>query len=328
MHSLYINNLHKKLSNLNNNLCFHLFVIEQFNIDSYERMQAKPENYLKEIYESNKFADALNIISKNFAQENESYTNELYKNFYITLYSHFDYYIEELFDFLSIVIGSQSEIKTSGNKTEQKSRVHKMIEQIIGEEQSDLKEHIETELLQTYDYIRLRRNKVIHNMENTTKELKTIARYHGKSLNEYWIKILNRKKQSDEDMVQDNEDIKVTQLNANRRHKFELSYQFSADEASLDQFSLNEILSFLNILRKFSEIFDEKFMELIYKFHKDKMILFSLDLFVRGQKNTDYYPIKTFERKFKSFTYINFGIIIHREETSEFYDNYISKLRA
>ncbi|MFA1710252.1 hypothetical protein ACDX66_00885 [Peribacillus frigoritolerans] len=301
--SPFINNLFSNISQINNNLSFYLFIMEGFEKESIELMQNNPELFLKELYSDNRHSEALNIKGAEFSTHSNVYKNELYKNIYINLYSYMDFYFDSILSLVRKVLtfeGANTQIK----KEQELSTLQKIIK-LLKMTTNDINDF--NNLLNTYDYVRFRRNCLMHNAGESTKSLNNIIKTQGNDLTKYWESKLLRKKDS---VVEDASKTKT---------KFNLEYNFFENEIS--EFTSNEMIALFNVFRKLSTLWDNIIISETVKKHKKGFLLYCISELNNSLKEKNKVGVKSkdFESKFKGFTFQLFRYKIKDEDIQLLY---------
>lgn len=294
--SPFINNLYSNISQINNNLCFYLFVMEEFEKETTEFIQSQPELFLKELYSDNRYSEALNIRGKEFSTHSTFYKNELYKNIYINLYSYFDYHLDSVLSLVRKILVLEN-VNTEIKQDRKLSTLEKILK-LLNIKADDMDDF--TVLVKTYDYVRYRRNCLVHNVGESTKALESIIKNQGKELTIYWeSKLLRRKDSAIEDAP---------------KTKFNLEYNFFENEVS--QFTTNEMIALFNVVRKLSALWDNIIVSETIQKHKKGFLLYCLNELSNslGEKNKVTAKSKRFEHKFKGFTFHSFSYKIIDED--------------
>lgn len=210
-HTPYYRNLHRKAADLDNRLCFYLFVTEQFRLDSAEAMRDHPpETFLGTVYPNNQYRERLHIPIERFGTAREDYQRWFLASMFIHLYAVIDVYEQELVDLAKAVIGDIVPRRESED----------LLSAYLRATRIDLDTTPHREFQRTRNYLRWRRNRLIHAEGATSQDLVRLARYYGTSLEEFWHRQL-------------------------RRHRHTI--RFTAD--GLDELSIEEIIAFATIVR-------------------------------------------------------------------------------
>lgn len=156
-----LKNFQKVLSELNNSFTHYSFVWNQFSIDYSETLEKNPETLTKDYFESNPFKRKHNIKFGELDKEHSKTNESLIQGIFLLIYTHFESYLKDLLIFSQRI----------------NDKIFNRIEP----------DNIESELMYTLDYIRLKRNRLIHsNSEKISNSLNKLIKSEGKSLNKYW----------------------------------------------------------------------------------------------------------------------------------------------
>ncbi|MDE5051765.1 hypothetical protein NDK25_04970 [Niallia taxi] len=300
--SPYINNLLSNISQLNNNLSYYLFVMEEFEGKSAELIENQPELYLKELYSDNKRSKDLNIKGSDFSTQSIKYKNDLYKSIFVNLYSHLDYYFNSLLSLVRKILDVNGEEKIHFKKEKELSTLEIIIK-LLNLSTNNTKD-LNT-LWKTYDYIRYRRNCLMHNAEGPIKELNTIIEKQGKNLCEYWELKLAKKKKNEVEYTANEED--------------EIKYNFF--ENKISDFSTNEMIAMFNIFRKLAEIWDNIIISILEKSYKKGFLIYCFKELEKKTKKENRVGLRTvsFEKKIKGFTFQLFRYKIIKDDIETIY---------
>ncbi|WP_299162833.1 hypothetical protein [uncultured Tenacibaculum sp.] len=183
MKTIELRDFYKTLSELNNSFTHYSFVWSQFNIDYSETLEKNPETLTKDYFETNPFKRKHNIKFSELDKEHSKTNESLIKGIFLLIYTHFESYLKDLFLFAKTV---DNEIQPLESKIEDVDNDFMLIDKTFNRIEVK-KEKLQSELLITLDYIRLKRNRLIHsNTENISKSLNKLIKSDGKTLNEYW----------------------------------------------------------------------------------------------------------------------------------------------
>lgn len=171
------------LSDLNNSFTHYSLVWSQFDLDYKELLVNNPETLTKDYFTDNPFNQKHNIRFSLLEAEHKKTNQTLINGIFLLIYTNFESYLKNV---LAFAIEVNVNIITLENKLGEVEADHILLDKIfnrIGINKTDLP----SEELITLDYIRLKRNRLIHsNAENVSKSLNEILKTNGKSLNSYW----------------------------------------------------------------------------------------------------------------------------------------------
>jgi len=218
MKTRQLSKFYTNISILNNKYAHYLFVWEQFNIDNKGSFINHSDELTTDLFKENKNSKQFNVKIKHLMESHESTQNFILESLFTLSYSFFEKYIEELSKFE----------KSLKQEDYNKIKMERLLEEL------NINTFFSNEEKVTLDYIRLRRNKIIHDAENTQKILKDIIVRNGKKLNDYW-----------------NDEL--------RKGRYEIDF----NKQNISFFDKLEFFDLLNILRKISSKIDKLIIEKI-----------------------------------------------------------------
>lgn len=176
-----LKNFHKVLSELNNSFTHYSFVWNQFSIDYSETLEKNPETLTKDFFDENQFKRKHNIKFGELGKEHSKTNETLIQGIFLLIYTHFESYLKDLLIFSQKV---NDKIEPLESKLEGVEDDFVLVDKIFNRIEPN---NIESELMSTLDYIRLKRNRIIHsNSENISNSLNKLIKTEGQSLNKYW----------------------------------------------------------------------------------------------------------------------------------------------
>lgn len=176
-----LKNFHKVLSELNNSFTHYSFVWNQFSIDYSETLEKNPETLTKDYFDENPFKRKHNIKFGELGKEHSKTNESLIQGIFLLIYTHFESYLKDLLIFSQKV---NDKIEPLESKLEGVEDDFVLVDKIFNRIEP---KNIESELMSTLDYIRLKRNRIIHsNSGNISNSLNKLIKSEGKSLNKYW----------------------------------------------------------------------------------------------------------------------------------------------
>lgn len=174
---------YKALSELNNSFTHYSFVWHQFNIDYSEILENEPDTLTKDYFELNPYKRKHNIRFGELDKEHSKTNESLIKGIFLLTYAYFESYLKDVLQFARNV---NNDIKPLESKLEGIENDYLLIDKIFNRIGFD-KKQFQAKLKSTLDYIRLKRNRLIHsNVENISKSLNDLIKSEGVTLNEYW----------------------------------------------------------------------------------------------------------------------------------------------
>lgn len=218
MRSSYLVDFRKKLSELNNNFSHYIFVWEQFYIDNVTLLKKQKEKFTAEIYPTNSNARQFNVPLSHLDTTHQQTYSFILKSLFLIVYSEFEVYIREFYEFAR-------KANTALPNLASKERIPDDIFEHLKIDTSAL---FDKEELLTFDYIRLRRNRLTHSGGQSKGDLAELIRNKGNSLQKYWEKKL-----------------------------FNGTFGINFQSHDTDSFSKEEVFDLINILRSLINKTDE-----------------------------------------------------------------------
>jgi len=237
MKTRQLSKFYTNISILNDKYAHYLFVWEQFNIDNKSSFIKNADELTTDLFKENKNSKQFNVKIKYLLESHQSTQNFILESLFTLAYSFFEKYIEELSKFE----------KSLEQEDYNKIRMEKLLEEL------NIDTFFSDEEKDTLDYIRLRRNKIIHDAENTQKMLKDIIVRNGKKLNNYWNNEL-------------------------RKGRYEIDF----NKLDISFFNKLEFFDLLNILRKISSKIDKLIVE---KIGEEVLIKYIKEEFIEKNSN-------------------------------------------
>jgi len=183
---------YQELSELNNSFTHYTFVWNQFGIDYLETIKTNSDILTSEYFASNPYRRKHNIKLIDLENEHEKTDKTLIQVIFLLIYSYFESYLKSILEFSQII---DDHIKSIESKLEGVENDAILIDKILNRlsiEKSDL----DSDMLNTLDYFRLKRNRLTHqNSENISKSLNQLLKSFGQNLNDYWDMKLPSKRQ-------------------------------------------------------------------------------------------------------------------------------------
>jgi hypothetical protein len=166
----------RKLSTINKNFSHGLFLSEQFLLDNAQKIADRGEELSRDVYPCNSYREKFNYRLKSLPDEIKEYQEASFISFYVFMYSAFELYIEELAEFVKNIL-------LTGLHKSNKENVLEAIFRSLG---TNINQHLNKSEIDTMDYIRLRRNRLIHANGRPSQTLLTLMNTKGQHVNEYW----------------------------------------------------------------------------------------------------------------------------------------------
>lgn len=183
MKTVELRTFHKSLSELNNSFTHYSFVWNQFSLVYEKILKEKPEILTKDFFDTNPYNRKHNIRFGELDIEHSKTHESLIKGIFLLIYTHFEGYLKDLLQFARTV---DPNIESLGSKIEDTEDDFKLIDKLLNRIEVS-KNQLQSELELTLDYIRLKRNRLIHsNADNISRSLNDLIKANGKKLNDYW----------------------------------------------------------------------------------------------------------------------------------------------
>lgn len=176
-----LKNFHKVLSELNNSFTHYSFVWNQFSLDYSEILEKNPKTLTKDYFDTNPFKRKHNIRFGELSVEHSKTNEFLIQGIFLLIYTHFESYLKDLLVFSKKI---NEDIEPLELKLEGVENDFLLVNKIFNRIKPN---NIEPELVTTLNYIRLKRNRLIHsNSESISNSLNKLIKSEGKALNKYW----------------------------------------------------------------------------------------------------------------------------------------------
>ncbi|APY06869.1 hypothetical protein BWZ20_00515 [Winogradskyella sp. J14-2] len=174
---------YESLSELNNGFTHYTFVWNQFNIDYLVIIESEPETQTNDYFLENPYKRKHNIKFKELENEHTKTNTTLVNGIYVLIYAHFESYLKNMLDFARTIDSSILTLEEKSDSFEDDSVVVDKVLNRIGTSKTEL----ENELFDTLDYLRLKRNKLIHsNSNNISGTITELIKSKGNQLNDFW----------------------------------------------------------------------------------------------------------------------------------------------
>ncbi|MDA0245960.1 MAG: hypothetical protein OT477_21315 [Chloroflexi bacterium] len=263
----------KKISSINRQVTHALFIGEQFMSDNSSILANSPDQLTSSVYGENPYKDKFNYRLNKVSEVYKEYNSFVLISSFVFSYSVFEIYQEGLLSLIGEIKGSPKS---------------KTLDDLFHYYGSSTATHFSPEERDTMNYIRWRRNCLVHAEGSPNTLLQTMIRSKGRSLNSFWLRTLD-----------------VTSIN------------FSS--VSVEKITENEFIDLIRILRYFIGKIDSEALSLL---SQNDVVVFSLSefktRFAKKIKNRNKSRIETMflnfiQRKFDihkedlDFENINFG---------------------
>lgn len=276
------------LSSLNNSFTHYTFVWNQFSIDYKNQIKQNPDKLTEDLFLDNPFSEKHNVKLSKLDEEHEKTNNTLIEGIYVLAFSYYENYLKEIVNFAKTI---NETTKSLDEKIEDLEDDYLLIDKVMNRTNIE-KGTINNLDLRTLDYLRLRRNRLIHrNSEEISHSLNEIIKDDGVELDNYWRKEL-------------------------RAGLKEIDF-CSKDKANNVNF--NFIIDTINILRYIIIKLDSEIMNALIT---DKIVTLVLIPSFKEQFKTDIKRLseKRLLKKFKNYSKSEYAIIIDDTHKRELMD--------
>lgn len=183
MRTILLQDLKRKLSAVNRNFSHGLFITEQFLIDNKRLIAGDQAGFSGDIFVENSFSKQFNYKMSDLAAAIDEYRKETFVSFYILAYTSLEVYTSNVSDLTAAIL---SATPPNDKSLTTKGDINRNLEKALIMAGSSWIATMGSQEQHTLDYIRLRRNTLVHNEGNVSLLLKDLIRDHGLSLNAYW----------------------------------------------------------------------------------------------------------------------------------------------
>lgn len=175
----------QELSDLNNSFTHYFFVWTQFSLDYSQAISDNKNKLTSDIFKENAFSKKHDIELPKLSNEHNKTNETLLNGIFTLIYSSFENYLTDIYSVAKKIDNSLPELN-EGKFENDDILVLKVLNRL-----NIKQEDIEEKYLQTLDYIRLKRNRLIHQSSaNISRSLREIINRNGTELNAFWNKIL------------------------------------------------------------------------------------------------------------------------------------------
>ncbi|WP_082018637.1 hypothetical protein [Pedobacter kyungheensis] len=277
MRSPYLVDFRNQLSELNNRLSHYIFVWEQFAFDNAELLSKRKSQQTTSVYPDNRYARQYNVKLGKLAESHNSTSEFILKSLYLLLYSEFEVYMRSLYELARKVDKDLPHIDV-------KARVPDKVFELLNIEMNTVFDQKEQ---WTFEYFRLRRNRIVHSGGQSKGELADVIKHHGNALQKYWDERLTR-------------------------GLFGLNFQ----SEETNHFIKEEFFDFINIWR----ILTIKIDELICaRMSREKFIKYVYAVFINDRKKKlKGWGVEKTKAKFLGYTKMEFDFQLTQEEQAQF----------
>lgn len=185
MKSRQLKILLQELSDLNNSFTHYFFVWTQFSLDYSQAISDNKNKLTSDIFKENAFSKKHNIELSKLSDEHNKTNETLLNGIFTLIYSSFENYLTDIYSVAKKIDNSLPELN------EEKFENDDILVLKVLNRLNIKQEDIEEKYLQTLDYIRLKRNRLIHQSStNISRSLREIINKNGTELNAFWNNIL------------------------------------------------------------------------------------------------------------------------------------------
>ncbi len=185
MKSRQLKILLQELSDLNNSFTHYFFVWTQFSLDYSQAISDNKNKLTSDIFKENAFSKKHNIELSKLSDEHNKTNETLLNGIFTLIYSSFENYLTDIYSVAKKIDNSLPELN-EGKFENDDILVLKVLNRL-----NIKQEDIEEKYLQTLDYIRLKRNRLIHQSSTSiSRSLREIINKNGTELNAFWNNIL------------------------------------------------------------------------------------------------------------------------------------------
>lgn len=192
-----LNEFKQQISNINDHFHHYLFVWQQFKMDNKIKLESKGEELTTLIYPDNVNSQSYNVKLSHLDETSNNAYNFILKSIFLVGYTYFENYFREVYQLCRKLNKALPEIQRNDSLPD-KVFEYLSIENLFTASEKD-----------TFSYLRLRRNRLVHTSGISKGEIKDLIRNKGHNLNKYWNKILTARKKRVVEINFQNQDIDV-----------------------------------------------------------------------------------------------------------------------
>jgi len=276
MRSKQLTYFKKELSELNNCLSHYIFVWEQFHIDNNDKLIQQKNKLTTEIYSANVNSNQFNVKLDHLNTSHQSTFEFILKSLFLLAYSEFEVYVRTLYEFARKANSTLPNLQVKERIPDDVFK-HLSIDTSLSFDQNET---------WTFDYLRLRRNRITHSGGQSKGELADIIRNKGNTLQQFWRNRLTN-------------------------GLFGLNFH----DEDTQTFSKEDIFDFINIFRLLAEKID---VIVCHKIGEDKIIkTLETEFKSRNKSEIKSWGVKRSIRKFKAYCRHEFDIILADDKDEE-----------
>lgn len=225
MRTFLLRELDKQLFRINRGLSHTLFISEQFLIDQSALIAKQPDLQSSDAFKKNAYSQAFNYKLSEIALVIKDFQEFSSRSFYTFLYSAFELYVTELLRLTSeltkLPLPNKKKLSAQGE-------VNKALEETFLLLGLDYLKELDQHQRNTIDYIRWRRNGIVHAEGKVPPELVKLIISEGVNIDSYWA---------------------ITKVKPRT-----LSFATTPSQT----FSPNEIIELIRVVRELSEVIDKR----------------------------------------------------------------------
>jgi predicted ThiF/HesA family dinucleotide-utilizing enzyme len=181
MKSQPLKRFHKSLSYLNNAFTHYFFVWTQFNTDYSNPISKGKKELTVDFFKENPFSPKHRIRLNLLPVEHEKANETLLHGIFILILSHFEEYLKEAHGFARKI--DEAIVALDQGTFENDDLIIEKVLNRVGIAKASLS----PEFLDSYDYLRFKRNRLIHkSSENISRTIRGLINNKGKGLNDFW----------------------------------------------------------------------------------------------------------------------------------------------
>ena len=281
-----LKDFYNSLSELNNSFTHYNFVWNQFNSDYLEIIKDNPETQTNDYFKENSFKRKHNIKFIELENEHKKTYQTLINGIFVLINLNFESYLKNILEFS---ISVDSKILKYNDKITVSNEDSIVLGKVFNRINID-KKNIDIELLDTLDYFRLKRNRLIHsNSKYISTTITELLKNKGISLNKFWNK---------------NSPSKLQGIDFTNKENF-------------DELTFSIVIDSINTFRKIAEeINNEVIKKLTFEKIFEKIIL--VDFAKNYGKKINKFKTEKKINKFKSYCKSEFGIEVNDIQIQKF----------
>ncbi|TDH17799.1 hypothetical protein EXU57_24730 [Segetibacter sp. 3557_3] len=185
MKSRQLRDFYKETSDLNNAFTHYFFVWTQFTLDYTDDIAESPDDLTETYFEGNHYAPKHRVRLKELSNEHAKTNETLLQGIFILILSHFEDYLKSIHEFSQKIDDTIKHLE-QGEFEDDSLVIDKTLNRIGVDKAS-----IAPEYFDTYDFLRLKRNRLVHKgSEKISKSIRDFIGKKGKGLNTFWKETL------------------------------------------------------------------------------------------------------------------------------------------